>query len=275
MPAAVKSKKATDTYKLYVEKYAAVKSVYEQKMTETAQKFQDIEETHLLHMKEIIASLSNTIKEIHLQIGEVHEDFINNMTNTTVESLIQKFAESKGTGKERPARKEIWDEVEVQRRVKKDEKGAGNDVVDGTLGNIAFCSHREIVSLESSMLAVFTELVPTVPEEPEMNNVSFDLVNQVQGRKPSNRIRQAKMEYEWKPDEQGLQQILQLLKESQSPDTTTQRAVQQKLEQLNQYPDFNNYLIFVLTKLKSEGNLIIFKALGEYLKVERESTFMT
>ncbi|XP_054664855.1 F-BAR domain only protein 2 isoform X4 [Grus americana] len=100
--AAVKSKKATDTYKLYVEKYAAFKTDFEQKMTETAQKFQDIEETHLLRMKEIIESLSNTIKEIHLQIGEVHEEFINNMTNTTVESLIQKFAESKGTGKERP-----------------------------------------------------------------------------------------------------------------------------------------------------------------------------
>ncbi|XP_012433219.4 F-BAR domain only protein 2 isoform X6 [Taeniopygia guttata] len=100
--AAVKSKKATDTYKLYVEKYAAYKSDFELKMTETAQKFQDIEEMHLLRMKEIIQSLSNTIKEIHLQIGEVHEEFINNMTNTTVESLIQKFAESKGTGKERP-----------------------------------------------------------------------------------------------------------------------------------------------------------------------------
>ncbi|XP_063278072.1 F-BAR domain only protein 2 isoform X1 [Prinia subflava] len=100
--AAVKSKKATDTYKLYVEKYAAFKSDFELKMTETAQKFQDIEEMHLLRMKEIIQSLSNTVKEIHLQIGEVHEEFINNMTNTTVESLIQKFAESKGTGKERP-----------------------------------------------------------------------------------------------------------------------------------------------------------------------------
>ncbi|XP_064591204.1 F-BAR domain only protein 2 isoform X4 [Zonotrichia leucophrys gambelii] len=100
--AAVKSKKATDTYKLYVEKYATFKSDFELKMTETAQKFQDIEEMHLLRMKEIIQSLSNTIKEIHLQIGEVHEEFINNMTNTTVESLIQKFAESKGTGKERP-----------------------------------------------------------------------------------------------------------------------------------------------------------------------------
>lgn len=93
-----------------MEKYAAVKSGFEQKMTETAQKFQDIEETHLFHMKEIIESLSNTIKEIHLQIGEVHEEFINNMTNTTVESLIQKFAESKGTGKERPAltTRKIW-----------------------------------------------------------------------------------------------------------------------------------------------------------------------
>ncbi|XP_070425961.1 F-BAR domain only protein 2 isoform X2 [Equus przewalskii] len=100
--AAVKSKKATDTYKLYVEKYALAKADFEQKMTETAQKFQDIEETHLIHIKEIIGSLSNAIKEIHLQIGQVHEEFINNMTNTTVESLIQKFAESKGTGKERP-----------------------------------------------------------------------------------------------------------------------------------------------------------------------------
>ncbi|KAM6156903.1 LOW QUALITY PROTEIN: F-BAR domain only protein 2 [Erethizon dorsatum] len=100
--AAVKSKKATDTYKLYVEKYALAKADFEQKMTETAQKFQDIEETHLIHIKEIIGSLSNAVKEIHLQIGQVHEEFINNMANTTVESLIQKFAESKGTGKERP-----------------------------------------------------------------------------------------------------------------------------------------------------------------------------
>uniref|UniRef100_G1TMD2 F-BAR domain only protein 2 n=3 Tax=Oryctolagus cuniculus TaxID=9986 RepID=G1TMD2_RABIT len=100
--AAVKSRKATDTYKLYVEKYALAKTDFEQKMTETAQKFQDIEETHLIHIKEIIGSLSNAIKEIHLQIGQVHEEFINNMANTTVESLIQKFAESKGTGKERP-----------------------------------------------------------------------------------------------------------------------------------------------------------------------------
>lgn len=37
LQAAVKSKKATDSYKLYVEKYALAKADFEQKMTETAQ----------------------------------------------------------------------------------------------------------------------------------------------------------------------------------------------------------------------------------------------
>ncbi|XP_029300087.1 F-BAR domain only protein 2 isoform X2 [Cottoperca gobio] len=100
--AGVKAKKATETYKSYVEKYAAAKSEFEQKMTETAQKFQDIEEKHILHMKEIIQSYSQSIDETHIQIGEVHNEFVRNIENTSVESLIHKLAESKGTGKERP-----------------------------------------------------------------------------------------------------------------------------------------------------------------------------
>ncbi|KAL4617546.1 F-BAR domain only protein 2 isoform X3 [Arapaima gigas] len=100
--AGVKAKKATEVYKSYVEKYATAKAEFEQKMAETAQKFQDIEESHILHMKQIIQSYSEYIEETHTQIGEVHQEFVNNMENTTVESLILKLAESKGTGKERP-----------------------------------------------------------------------------------------------------------------------------------------------------------------------------
>ncbi|KAG8598531.1 hypothetical protein GDO81_002644 [Engystomops pustulosus] len=100
--AAIKAKKATESYKTCVEKYAAVKSDFEQKMAETAQKFQDIEEAHLIRVKEIIGCFSHSVSEVHIQIGQVHEDFINNMENITVDSLLQKFAESKGTGKERP-----------------------------------------------------------------------------------------------------------------------------------------------------------------------------
>lgn len=35
------------------------------------------------------------------------------------------------------------------------------------------------------------------------------------------------MKMEWSPQEEGLREILTLLRESQSPDTATQRAVQQ------------------------------------------------
>ncbi|XP_070780326.1 F-BAR domain only protein 2 isoform X1 [Enoplosus armatus] len=100
--AGVKAKKATETYKSYVEKYATAKSEFEQRMAETAQKFQDIEENHILHMKEIIQSYSQSVDETHIQIGEVHNEFVRNIENTSVESLLQKLAESKGTGKERP-----------------------------------------------------------------------------------------------------------------------------------------------------------------------------
>ncbi|XP_059500777.1 F-BAR domain only protein 2 isoform X1 [Stegostoma tigrinum] len=100
--AVVKSKKATETYKLYVEKYAAARTDFEQKMTETARKFQEIEEAHLRHMKEILSSFAQSIEETHIQIGQVHDELVQNMESTTVESLIQKFAETKGTGKDRP-----------------------------------------------------------------------------------------------------------------------------------------------------------------------------
>ncbi|XP_052377266.1 F-BAR domain only protein 2 isoform X11 [Oncorhynchus keta] len=100
--AGVKAKKATEAYKGLVEKYATAKSEFEQKMAETAQKFQNIEESHIVHMKDIIQSYAQSVDETHVQIGEVHTEFLGNMENTSVEGLIQKLSESKGTGKERP-----------------------------------------------------------------------------------------------------------------------------------------------------------------------------
>ena len=49
-----------------------------------------------------------------------------------------------------------------------------------------------------------------------------------------------------------LQQILILLRQSQSADTQIQRQVQARLESLNQYPDFNKYLVYILTQLVDE-----------------------
>jgi transportin-1 len=58
----------------------------------------------------------------------------------------------------------------------------------------------------------------------------------------------------WQPQHEGLLQILELLKQSQASNNEIQQAVRQKLEELNGFPDFNNYLIFVLTRLTSEDD---------------------
>lgn len=62
------------------------------------------------------------------------------------------------------------------------------------------------------------------------------------------------MKMDWQPTQDGLDQILQLLRQSQSTDVQTQNHVQQRLEELNQFNDFNNYLVFVLSRMRNEGN---------------------
>uniref|UniRef100_A0A3B5Q4Z0 FCH and mu domain containing endocytic adaptor 1 n=2 Tax=Xiphophorus maculatus TaxID=8083 RepID=A0A3B5Q4Z0_XIPMA len=101
--AELKSKKAAESFALCIEKYNRVGGEFEQKMSESAQRFQEIEEAHLRQMKQLIKSYSHSIEDTHVQVGQVHEEFKQNVENIGIDILIQKFAELKGTGKERPA----------------------------------------------------------------------------------------------------------------------------------------------------------------------------
>uniref|UniRef100_A0A3B4WTS9 FCH and mu domain containing endocytic adaptor 1 n=1 Tax=Seriola lalandi dorsalis TaxID=1841481 RepID=A0A3B4WTS9_SERLL len=101
--AELKSKKAAESFALCIEKYNRVGGEFEQKMSESAQKFQEIEETNLRQMKQLIKGYSHSIEDTHVQVGQVHEEFKQNVENIGIDNLIQKFAEQKGTGKERPA----------------------------------------------------------------------------------------------------------------------------------------------------------------------------
>ncbi|XP_032902950.1 F-BAR domain only protein 2-like isoform X4 [Amblyraja radiata] len=100
--AELKSKKAAKSYKASMEKYHCTRSDYQQQMAEAAQKFQQIEENHLRHMKVLIKSYSNSIEDTHVQLGQVHEEFKQNAENIRVQDLIQKYALTKGTGKDKP-----------------------------------------------------------------------------------------------------------------------------------------------------------------------------
>ncbi|XP_035269199.1 F-BAR domain only protein 1 isoform X2 [Anguilla anguilla] len=99
----LKVKKAGESFAACIEKYNRVGGDFEQKMSDSAQKFQDIEEAHLRQMKQLIKAYSHSIEDTHVQVGQVHEEFKQNVENIGIENLLQKFAELKGTGKDRPA----------------------------------------------------------------------------------------------------------------------------------------------------------------------------
>ncbi|NIG61066.1 FCH domain only protein 2 isoform a [Pontoporia blainvillei] len=61
-----------------------------------------MEETHLRQMKSLLGSYAHSVEDTHVQIGQVHEEFKQNIENISVEMLLRKFAESKGTGQEKP-----------------------------------------------------------------------------------------------------------------------------------------------------------------------------
>uniref|UniRef100_A0A3Q2D779 FCH and mu domain containing endocytic adaptor 1 n=1 Tax=Cyprinodon variegatus TaxID=28743 RepID=A0A3Q2D779_CYPVA len=99
--AELKSKKAAESFGLCIEKYNRVGGEFEQRMSESAQRFQEIEEAHLRQMKQLMKSYSHSIEDTHVQVGQVHEEFKQNVENIGIDILIQKFADQKGTGKER------------------------------------------------------------------------------------------------------------------------------------------------------------------------------
>ncbi|XP_051790642.1 F-BAR domain only protein 1 [Erpetoichthys calabaricus] len=97
-----KARKAAESFSSSVEKFNRVGEEFERKMNESAQKFQNIEECHLRQMKVLIKSYSHSIENTHVQIGQVHEEFKQNVENTGTDTLVRRFAEQKGTGRERP-----------------------------------------------------------------------------------------------------------------------------------------------------------------------------
>nr|XP_008507471.1 PREDICTED: FCH domain only protein 1 [Equus przewalskii] len=100
--AETKTKKAAESLRRSVEKYNSARADFEQKMLDSALRFQALEETHLRHMKALLGSYAHSVENTHVQIGQVHEEFKQNIENVSVEMLLRKFAESKGTGREKP-----------------------------------------------------------------------------------------------------------------------------------------------------------------------------
>ncbi|CAG8571826.1 5868_t:CDS:10, partial [Racocetra persica] len=57
---------------------------------------------------------------------------------------------------------------------------------------------------------------------------------------------------EWTPTQEGLSQLLQLLKDSVSSNNEIHTMIQQKLDSFNKIPDYPNYLVYILTQMPQE-----------------------
>nr|CAH7750585.1 unnamed protein product [Callosobruchus chinensis] len=106
-----KLKKAQEDYKNFVEKYSAVKEDFESKMSVTCKNFQELEVSHLLHMKDFLKSYGDIVDWTHEEMGKVHKEFQQQCIDLTVDQLLEIFVRSKSTGLERPGLLEVEEPV--------------------------------------------------------------------------------------------------------------------------------------------------------------------
>ncbi|CAO3619625.1 unnamed protein product [Mucor fragilis] len=77
---------------------------------------------------------------------------------------------------------------------------------------------------------------------------------------------------EWQPQQQGLRELLFLLGEAANPNSRDQGLTNQRLSSFNDYPDYNAYLAYILTKLNN-GDLNTRRVAGLQLKNNIKNNF--
>jgi len=98
-----KAKKAADDYKAHVEKHKKSRIDFEDKMTESSKKFQNVEEFHLGRMKLFLDNYVQSCENASILIGQVHREIQTKVNENSVRSLVKQYSENKGTGVDRPA----------------------------------------------------------------------------------------------------------------------------------------------------------------------------
>ncbi|KAI8389249.1 Karyopherin Beta2TRANSPORTIN-Hnrnpm Nls complex [Blakeslea trispora] len=77
---------------------------------------------------------------------------------------------------------------------------------------------------------------------------------------------------EWQPQQQGLRELLLILSDASDPNYRDQALVNQRLCLFNQYPDYNAYLIYIVTKLTPKS-LHLCKSAGIQLRNNLKNNF--
>eukprot|EP01114_Cavostelium_apophysatum_P018671 TRINITY_DN5836_c0_g2_i3.p1 TRINITY_DN5836_c0_g2~~TRINITY_DN5836_c0_g2_i3.p1 ORF type:complete len:636 (-),score=125.18 TRINITY_DN5836_c0_g2_i3:1111-3018(-) len=60
----------------------------------------------------------------------------------------------------------------------------------------------------------------------------------------------------WQPAQEGLEQLVALFRSSNSPDSAVQMHIRESITKFKSIPDFNNYLVFIFARLKTEQDYV-------------------
>ncbi|XP_055377712.1 F-BAR domain only protein 2 isoform X12 [Condylostylus longicornis] len=109
-----KLKKLQDDYKNLMDKHAPIKLEFENKMTATCRRFQEIEEAHLRQMREFLSTYLELVQTNHDMVGQVHSEFKRQFLDMSVDKLLEQFVLNKYTGLEKPEKGQQQNEQQQQ-----------------------------------------------------------------------------------------------------------------------------------------------------------------
>ncbi|OON18610.1 hypothetical protein X801_05534 [Opisthorchis viverrini] len=100
--AETKLKKALDEYRYSVEKYNNLRTQFVNKMHSSCAQFQEVEASHLDHMREFLHRYHAILAPCGSTLHEFFSQFRNNLDGVTTEELLQTFVKERGTGSDEP-----------------------------------------------------------------------------------------------------------------------------------------------------------------------------
>ncbi|CAD5112353.1 DgyrCDS1587 [Dimorphilus gyrociliatus] len=92
-----------DEYTILVEKFSTVKKEFERNMEESANRFQQLEETHLKSMGEFLQKYSEGWSRHYDKLKKTHDEFDDKCSSLSIEALLDMFVTTKKTGTDRPS----------------------------------------------------------------------------------------------------------------------------------------------------------------------------
>ncbi|KAF7635169.1 hypothetical protein Mgra_00005455 [Meloidogyne graminicola] len=156
-------------YRQYMEKYAQIRDIFEEKILRAAKMFQEHDREHILQMKKFFLQLANCLETSYNFNAKTAIDYRQNLELIDIEEIMLKFIEEKGTGTDVP-KKLNWTEA--------DELPQELDVIS-TINSHSSSSNNSSAIIAPTFSSSIVVNTPPQPPQPPLQTTTTvnDLLN--------------------------------------------------------------------------------------------------